>query len=83
MPTGAVADRWGRRYSLMLGALMFSVAIFVFGIAENYPILLVSYTAWGLAMTFQSGADTALLYDSLKAIDSEDTSRRSTAGCGR
>ena len=72
VPTGAVADRWGRRVSLMLGALMFSIAVFVFGIAESYPILLLSYTAWGFGLTFQSGADTAILYDSLKAIDRED-----------
>jgi MFS family permease len=72
VPTGAVADRWGRRYSLMLGSLMFSIAVFVFGIAESYPLLLLSYTAWGFGLTFQSGADTAILYDSLKAIDRED-----------
>src|SRR5262245_39570557 len=72
VPTGAIADRWGRRISLMLGSLMFSVAVFVFGIAQSYPILLLSYTAWGFGLTFQSGADTAILYDSLKAIDRED-----------
>jgi MFS family permease len=72
VPTGAVADRWGRRVSLMLGATMFSIAVFVFGIAESYPVLLLSYTVWGLGLTFQSGADTAILYDSLKAIDRED-----------
>jgi MFS family permease len=72
VPTGAVADRWGRRYSLMLGALMFSIAVFVFGIAESYPLILLSYTAWGFGLTFQSGADTAILYDSLKAVGRED-----------
>jgi MFS family permease len=72
VPTGAIADRFGRRVSLMLGSLMFSIAVFVFGIADNYGVILLSYTAWGLALTFQSGADAAILYDSLKAIDRED-----------
>lgn len=72
IPTGAIADRFGRRISLMLGSLMFSVAVFVFGIAESYPVILISYTAWGLGLTFQSGADAAILYDSLKAIDREE-----------
>jgi len=72
VPTGAIADRFGRRVSLMLGSGLFAVAIFIFGIADNYVVILVSYTAWGLGMTFQSGADTAILYDSLKQIGRED-----------
>jgi MFS family permease len=72
VPTGAVADRFGRRYSLMLGSALFAVAVFIFGVAENYIILLVSYTAWGLGQTFQSGADAAILYDSLKRLGRED-----------
>ena len=68
VPTGAIADRFGRRVSLMIGSTLFAVAIFVFGIADNYPVILVSYTAWGLAQTFQSGADAAILYDSLKLV---------------
>jgi MFS family permease len=72
VPTGAVADHFGRKTSLMLASTLFAVAIFVFGIAQNYLVILVSYTAWGLAQTFQSGADTAILYDSLKQIGRED-----------
>lgn len=79
VPTGAVADRFGRRVSLMLGSGFFAVAIFVFGIADNYAVILVSYTAWGLALTFQSGADTALLYDSLKEIGREADFQRTTS----
>lgn len=75
VPTGAVADRFGRRVSLMLGSGLFAIAIFVFGIADTYAIILVSYVAWGLALTFQSGADVALLYDSLKATGREDQFR--------
>lgn len=72
VPTGAIADRWGRKVSLMLGSLALAIAVFVFGIAENYVLILVSYTAWGLALTLQSGADSALLYDSLKKLGRED-----------
>ncbi len=72
VPTGAIADRYGRRVSLMVGSCMFAVAVFVFGIADNYVVILLSYTAWGFGMTFQSGADTAILYDSLKAAGRED-----------
>jgi MFS family permease len=72
VPTGAIADRFGRRVSLMLGSGLFAVAVAIFGIAESYPIILLSYTAWGLGQTFQSGADAAILYDSLKRVGRED-----------
>ncbi len=72
IPTGAVADRFGRRTSLMLGSAMFAIAVFIFGIADNYGVILLSYTAWGLGMTLQSGADTAILYDSLKRVGREE-----------
>ncbi len=72
VPTGAIADRFGRRVSLMFGSALFSVAVFIFGIADNYAIILLSYTAWGLGQTFQSGADTAILYDSLKKAGREE-----------
>jgi MFS family permease len=72
VPTGAIADRFGRRVSLMLGSSLFAVAVFIFGVADNYLIILTSYTVWGLALTFQSGADTAILYDSLKSAGREN-----------
>ena len=56
----------------MLGSSLFAVAVFIFGIAESYPVILLSYGAWGLGLTFQSGADVALLYDSLKRGGRED-----------
>ena len=74
--TGALADRFGRRWSLMLGSSLFAFAVFVFGIADNYAVILLSYTAWGLALTFQSGADAALLYDSLKHLNREEEFQR-------
>ena len=71
VPTGAIADRFGRKWSLMLGSSLFAVAVFVFAIADSYPVILLSYGAWGLGLTFQSGADVALLFDSLKAVGRE------------
>jgi MFS family permease len=65
VPTGAVADRFGRRISLMIGGALFAVSSFVLGTATNYLLVLVANVIWGLAFTFRSGADTALLYDSL------------------
>ena len=35
VPTGAIADRFGRRWSLMLGSAFFALAIFIFAIADS------------------------------------------------
>ena len=81
VPTGVVADRFGRKVSLMAAAAVTSVAILVFGLAESYPIVLLSYVVWGIGLTFQSGADSALTFESLKALGREHDYQR-VAGIG-
>ena len=71
VPTGALADRFGRKASLMAAAASTTVAILVFGLATNYWIVLASYVVWGFGLTFQSGADSALMFESLKAVGRE------------
>jgi MFS family permease len=78
VPTGAVADRWGRKWSLLLGAVTFSWAIVMFGLSSNYPLIIVSYLGWAVALTFQSGASSAFLFDSLKVLGREDDFERLT-----
>lgn len=68
VPTGAFADRYGRRISLVLASAILAVSMYVYGVAEDYALILVSNLAWALAFTFRSGADTAMLYDSLSAL---------------
>jgi MFS family permease len=81
VPTGIVADRFGRKPSLMASAVFTSLALLVFGLATNYPIVLLSYVAWGVGLTFQSGADAALTFESLKALGRERDYQR-VAGIG-
>lgn len=71
VPTGAVADRWGRRFSLSLGAFLYTITIVGFGLATTYWLVLASYLLWAFALTLFSGADAAFLYDSLKAMGRE------------
>jgi MFS family permease len=66
VPTGAVADRWGRSRSMGLGALLLGVAVLIFAFANSFTVLLASFLLWSLAQTLMSGADLALLFDTLK-----------------
>ena len=72
VPTGIVADRWGRKVSLCYGAAINAVAVLVFGLAGNIAILFISYSVWAVAWTLFSGADSAFVYDSLKAAGRQD-----------
>jgi MFS family permease len=42
IPTGAVADRWGRRTSIVLGAIGSTVSILLFGLATGFWGVLIS-----------------------------------------
>ena len=68
VPTGAVADRWGRRISLSLAGGIFCLGSVVFAFSSSYVILLAAYVIVALAMTLYSGAGPALLYDTLRQL---------------
>lgn len=67
IPTGLVADRWGYRRCLKLGAvlLVFSNLLPVF--APTYWGMLVHFLVIALSRSFISGASSAYLYEALAA----------------
>jgi MFS family permease len=65
VPTGYVADRIGRRTSLVVGALTHVVCVLVFGLLDSFWPILGIYTVWGIGQTFRSGSESAWLYDTL------------------
>ena len=67
VPTGIVADRCGRRTSLLAGSLFASFGMLVFGLADPLPLLLSAYVLFGVAAALMSGADDAYLFDALRA----------------
>jgi MFS family permease len=81
VPTGAFADRFGRSRSVALGALVYGVALGVFAVTTSFPILLASFLIWALGGALMSGADLALLYDSLK-VRGEEAAYERHAGAG-
>jgi MFS family permease len=82
MPTGAVADRWGRKTSMLLGGIGAPIGILIFGLADSYPLLLLSYAIWAVSFTLFSGADSAFVYDSL-ASDKREGEFSRVMGRGR
>jgi MFS family permease len=76
VPTGAVADHWGRSRSLGLGMLFLGVSVLIFAFTNTFAVLLTSFMLWSVASTLMSGADFALLFDTLKATGDEGSYER-------
>jgi MFS family permease len=72
VPTGAVADRWGRKASVAMGCGLYAVAMFLILAEALSPAFLLGYALWNSSMAFVSGADSALLYETLKADGREE-----------
>ncbi len=68
VPTGAIADRWGRRTSLALGGFMFTAGTVFFVLADGFVGLAISYVIMAVSMTLYSGSGHALLFDTLRTL---------------
>ncbi len=75
VPTGAVADRFGRRASLFCATLCLIAAVAYYITHRGLLHFLFAEFLWACAAAFASGADEALAYDSLKAVGFVETSK--------
>ncbi len=71
IPTGMVADVYGRKTSRILGRVANSIAILIMIYANNVPGFALSFFFTALGNNLESGAGDALVYDSLKEINEE------------
>jgi len=72
IPSGYAADILGRRKTLILGCVLAFVGFCLFSVSYNFWWFLVAEILLGLGNSFISGADTALMYDSLLEVKAED-----------
>jgi MFS family permease len=72
VPTGFFADRYGAKRSFLMGSFikLISIILLIFA-TEPWMFFLVSALN-GLSVTFFSGADEALLYESLKQSNDQE-----------
>lgn len=66
-PIGALADRIGRRRVMAAAGVFFTATILGFGFVNSYWMLFADYVVWAIAQSMQTGADQALVYDSMRA----------------
>ncbi len=80
VPTGTVADRLGKRASLLAGCVIMAAGLALYGASSSFAGFLAGEVVLAVGLTLTSGADSALLYDTLKHLDRADEySRREGA----
>lgn len=79
VPTGVVADLLGRRTSMLVGLFLGAGVSLSFLLIQGTPSALLVLALQGLAGTFLSGADSALLYETADAVGGEELARKAIA----
>jgi MFS family permease len=72
LPSGAFADRFGRRATFVTGIGLEATGTAIFAFAGNFELLVISYVIWSGGLAFRSGNDEAFLYDTLSAGQREE-----------
>lgn len=76
VPTGIIADRIGRKWTLVMWSLFLMIGELMFLFSETYPQFLLMSLFIGIGHAFGSGARDALVYDSLPAENREAQMQR-------
>jgi len=71
VPSGYLADLWGRKNSIVAGLALATLGNFFF-LLPGFWFFLVAEVLMGIGASFISGCDSALFYDSLQIMEKED-----------
>jgi MFS family permease len=72
LPSGYLADVWGCRKTILFGAILGTLGILIYSFSGDFYSFVFAEITLGIGFSFISGADSAMLYDSLKAENRED-----------
>ncbi|MCP3887923.1 MAG: MFS transporter [Desulfobulbaceae bacterium] len=68
IPSGYMADILGRKKTLVLGAILGTAGFAIYSMSTSFSGFLLAEIILGIGGSFISGADTAMLFDSLEAM---------------
>lgn len=72
VPTGVIADLYGRKISRLLGTFMRIIYLLILFYVDSLPMALLAFTFTALSYNLESGSDTALIYDGMIADGMKD-----------
>ncbi len=71
MPTGAIADIWGRKFSIIVGRVLSAVSALLMIFSNSFFGFAISFVISALSFNLNSGSAESMIYDSLKQLDRE------------
>lgn len=71
VPSGYIADLFGRRFSIILGSAAFPAGLLVYAFSGSIWGFLLAEAFIAFAIAMRSGSDQAMMYDTLKNIKKE------------
>ncbi len=72
IPTGYFADKVGRKTSILIGSMLGFSGYLVYSFSFGFWQFVIAEVILGVSQSLVSGADSALLYDTLKAAKQND-----------
>jgi MFS family permease len=66
IPTGVIADKFGRKISIVLANVCYVISMAIYIYAYNYWAFVISFIIYGTAVALSSGSMEAMIYDTLK-----------------
>jgi MFS family permease len=76
VPSGIIADKIGRKHTIALGCLIFSIGLLIYGSFPSFITFIFGEFILALGMSLVSGADEAILYEFLKEKGLERESKK-------
>ncbi|MFX1538296.1 MAG: MFS transporter [Promethearchaeota archaeon] len=75
IPSGVLADSWTRKGSAELYHILYSLGLFFYTIGTNFTTFVIAEICRGIGEAFQTGSETALIYDSILTQHKESVDR--------
>ncbi len=66
IPSGILSDRWSRRGMIIIASALRALCFLLWLINPSFVFFALGFLCWGISEAFSSGAEEALLFDSLK-----------------
>lgn len=76
LPTGALADLYGRKFCVVLGRAVCLISCILMITSNSFLGFAISFIFSSAAMNLNSGAAEALIYDSLKKLGEEENYKK-------
>jgi MFS family permease len=74
VPSGYLSDVWGRKRTLLAGFAMLFAGYTTYSFAYSYGVIIIAEILLGVGVSFISGTDSALLYDTLLELGNGEQS---------